>query len=102
MAMADLLATTLARVERSEPARVAALWAFTVILAVAFLALLVGDQVRAASFSLSARYPPARAPLHRDTAAACPRGPCFRGPSARPSGSAARERGQPSPDARLS
>jgi len=48
--MADLIVTTLARVERSEPARVAALWAFTVILAVAFLALLVGDQVRAASF----------------------------------------------------
>ncbi len=48
--MADLIATTLARVERSEPARVAALWAFTVVLAVAFLALLVGDQVRAASF----------------------------------------------------
>ena len=50
MAMADLLSTTLARVERSEPARVAALWAFTAVLAVAFLALLVGDQVRAASF----------------------------------------------------
>lgn len=28
----------------------AALWAFTVVLAVAFLALLVGDQVHAASF----------------------------------------------------
>ena len=48
--MAELIATTLARVERSEPARVVALWAFTVALAVAFLALLVGDQVRAASF----------------------------------------------------
>jgi hypothetical protein len=48
--MADLIVTTLARVERSEPLRVAALWAFTVVLAVAFLALLVGDQVRAASF----------------------------------------------------
>jgi hypothetical protein len=47
--MADLIVTTLARVEGSEPARVAALWAFTVILALAFLALLVGDQVRAAS-----------------------------------------------------
>ncbi len=47
--MADLIVTTLARVERSEPARVAALWAFTVLLALAFLALLVGDQVRAAS-----------------------------------------------------
>jgi hypothetical protein len=50
MAMPDLIVTTLARVERSEPARVAALWAFTVLLGVAFLALLVGDQVRAASF----------------------------------------------------
>ena len=48
--MADLIVTTLARVERSEPARVAALWAVTVLLALAFLALLVGDQVRAASF----------------------------------------------------
>jgi hypothetical protein len=48
--MAELIVTALARVERSEPARVAALWAFTVVLAVAFLALLVGDQVRAASF----------------------------------------------------
>jgi len=47
--MADLIVTTLARVERSEPARVAALWAVTVLLALAFLALLVGDQVRAAS-----------------------------------------------------
>jgi len=35
--MADLIVTTLARVERSESARVAALWAFTVVLAVAFL-----------------------------------------------------------------
>jgi len=48
--MADLIATALALVERSEPARVAALWAFTLVLALAFLALLVGDQVRAASF----------------------------------------------------
>jgi hypothetical protein len=48
--MAHLIVTTLARVERSEPFRVAALWAFTVALAVTFLALLVGDQVRAASF----------------------------------------------------
>jgi hypothetical protein len=48
--MAELIVTTLTRVERSEPARVLALWAFTVALAVAFLALLVGDQVRAASF----------------------------------------------------
>jgi len=47
--MADLIVTTLARMERSEPARLAALWAFTVLLALAFLALLVGDQVRAAS-----------------------------------------------------
>ena len=48
--MADLIVTTLARVERSEPVRVVALWAFTVLLAVAFLALLVGDQVHAASY----------------------------------------------------
>jgi hypothetical protein len=48
--MADLIVTTLALVERSEPVRVAALWAFTFVLGVAFLALLVGDQVRAASF----------------------------------------------------
>jgi hypothetical protein len=48
--MAELIASTLALVERSEPVRVAALWAFTVALAVAFLALLVGDQVHAASF----------------------------------------------------
>jgi hypothetical protein len=48
--MAELIVTTLARMERSEPARVVALWAFTAALAVAFLALLVGDQVRAASF----------------------------------------------------
>jgi len=50
MAMADLINTTLAHLERSEPAQVVALWAFTVALAVAFLALLVGDQVRAASY----------------------------------------------------
>jgi hypothetical protein len=50
MAMADLIVTTLARAERSEPVRVAALWVFTAVLAAAFLALLVGDQVRAASF----------------------------------------------------
>jgi hypothetical protein len=50
MVMAELIASTLARVERSEPVRVAALWAVTVMLAVAFLALLVGDQVHAASF----------------------------------------------------
>ena len=48
--MAELIVTTLARVERSEPVRLAALSAFTVVLAVAFLALLVGDQVHAASF----------------------------------------------------
>lgn len=48
--MAELIVTTLARVERSDAARIAALWAFTVVLAVAFLALLVGDQVQAASF----------------------------------------------------
>ncbi|HEY8823990.1 MAG TPA: hypothetical protein VIP07_03800 [Candidatus Limnocylindria bacterium] len=48
--MAELIVTTLARAERSEPVRVAALWGFTVVLGAAFLVLLVGDQVRAASF----------------------------------------------------
>jgi VIT1/CCC1 family predicted Fe2+/Mn2+ transporter len=48
--MAELIVTTLARAERSEPLRIAALWAVTVVLGAAFLALLVGDQVRAASF----------------------------------------------------
>jgi hypothetical protein len=48
--MPELIVATLARAERSEPVRVAALWVFTVVLAAAFLALLVGDQVRAASF----------------------------------------------------
>jgi len=48
--MAELIATTLARADRSELIRVVALGAFTVVLGVAFLALLVGDQVRAASF----------------------------------------------------
>jgi hypothetical protein len=48
--MAELIVTTLARAERSEPLRVVALWLFTVLLGATFLALLVGDQVRAASF----------------------------------------------------
>ncbi len=48
--MPELIVTTLARAERSEVVRVAALWVFTVLLGAAFLALLVGDQVRAASF----------------------------------------------------
>ena len=48
--MPELIVTTLARAERSEPLRLAALWVFTVVVGAAFLALLVGDQVRAASF----------------------------------------------------
>ncbi len=48
--MAEIVVAVLARMGRSEPARLAALWAFTVMLAVAFLALLIGDQVHAASF----------------------------------------------------
>ena len=48
--MAELIVTTLARAERSGPLRVVALWVFTFLLGAAFLALLVGDQVRAASF----------------------------------------------------
>jgi hypothetical protein len=48
--MAELIVATVSRVEKSEPVRVAALWAFTALLAVVFLALLVGDQVSAASY----------------------------------------------------
>jgi len=38
--MAEIVVAVLARMGQSEPARLAALWAFTVMLAVAFLALL--------------------------------------------------------------
>lgn len=48
--MAELILTALARAERSEPIRVAALWVFTAMLALAFLVLLVGDQVQASTF----------------------------------------------------
>lgn len=48
--MAELIVATLARMERSEPARMAALWVVTVMLAFAFVALLVGDQAHAATF----------------------------------------------------
>ena len=48
--MAELIVATVSGVEKSEPVRVAALWAFTGLLAVLFLALLVGDQVSAASY----------------------------------------------------
>ncbi len=48
--MAELIVATTARLEKSEPVRVAALCAFTAILAFLFLALLIGDQVRAASY----------------------------------------------------
>jgi hypothetical protein len=47
--MAEFIAAV-SRIERDEHVRLIALWAFTALLAVAFLALLVGDQVRAASF----------------------------------------------------
>lgn len=48
--MAELILATLTRLEKSEPARTAALWCATAILALLFLALLIGDQVHAASF----------------------------------------------------
>jgi hypothetical protein len=48
--MAELVNTTMERIERSDTVRLVALWAFTALLAVAFLAMLVGDQVQAASF----------------------------------------------------
>ena len=48
--MADLIVVTMERTPRSDTARLVALWAFTALLAVAFLAMLVGDQVQAASF----------------------------------------------------
>jgi hypothetical protein len=48
--MAEIVAAARARMEESETLRTFALSAFTVILALAFLVLLVGDQVRAATF----------------------------------------------------
>ena len=48
--MAELIVATVSRVEKSEPLRAAALWAFTALLAAVFLALLVGDQVSAAFY----------------------------------------------------
>jgi hypothetical protein len=48
--MADLIVATLTRLEKSEALRNAALWGVTALLAVVFLALLIGDQVHAASF----------------------------------------------------
>src|SRR2546422_889212 len=47
--MAELIVATVSRVEKSEPVRVAALWAFTALLAVVFLALLVGAAAEAAA-----------------------------------------------------
>jgi hypothetical protein len=48
--MAELIAATRTRIESSEPLRVAALSALAALLAVVFLALLISDQVHAASF----------------------------------------------------
>jgi hypothetical protein len=48
--VADLIVTALARLDKSEALRAAALWGFTAVLAVAFLVLLISDQVHAASF----------------------------------------------------
>jgi len=47
--VADLIVATLARFDKSEALRTAALWGVTALLAVAFLALLISDQVHAAS-----------------------------------------------------
>lgn len=48
--MAEVIVATLERLDKSEAVRTAALWAVTALLAVAFLVLLISDQVRAASF----------------------------------------------------
>ena len=48
--MAELIVATADRIEKNESVRLIALWTVTAVLAVAFLALLVGDQVRAASY----------------------------------------------------
>ena len=48
--MADLIVATLARLDKSDAVRTAALWGVTALLAVAFLVLLISDQVHAASF----------------------------------------------------
>ena len=47
--MAELIVATAERIEKNESVRLIALCAVTVVLAVAFLALLVGDQVQAAA-----------------------------------------------------
>jgi len=48
--MTELFVATVERIEQSENVRLVALWAFTALLAVTFLAMLVGDQVQAATF----------------------------------------------------
>jgi hypothetical protein len=48
--VAELIVATVARLDKSEAVRTAALWGFTALLAVAFLVLLISDQVHAASF----------------------------------------------------
>jgi hypothetical protein len=48
--MAEIIIATLTKLDKSEALRVAALWGVTALLAVAFLALLISDQVHAASF----------------------------------------------------
>ncbi|MBI3522138.1 MAG: hypothetical protein HY071_03440 [Chloroflexi bacterium] len=48
--MSELIATTKQSFELNETLRTAALTALTAVLAVAFLALLVSDQVQAAAF----------------------------------------------------
>lgn len=48
--MAEFILMTAEQIEHSENARVVALWAVTALLAIVFLAMLVGDQVQASSF----------------------------------------------------
>jgi hypothetical protein len=48
--MAEIVAATIARMERSDALRTLVLSAFTVLLAVVFFALLIGDRVTAATF----------------------------------------------------
>jgi hypothetical protein len=50
MPVAELIVATLAKLDKSDSLRAAALWGVTALLAVAFLALLISDQVHAASF----------------------------------------------------
>ncbi len=48
--MGEQILAALERIERSDGARLVALLTFTALLALVFLALLIGDQVKAATF----------------------------------------------------